>query len=565
LNTLYNGFVFDDGFQIIENKWIRDPAYITDIFTTSAWGFKAGSDSNYYRPLMHIFFMVDYMLFGLKPWGFHLTNVIVHALNSILVFLIALFFLNHQKKISFEIPRALLAFATALIFAVHPVHSEVVAWISAIPEASFTFFFLIGLYTYMLFSAEEAEESGKRRRWLYIISLLAFLVSLFCKETALTLIGIVVAFDLSKNLKLRDLRIKRYIPYAAIIVGYMLLRVSVFSGLVHSAQHTYLTSGQYILNIFPLVKSYIWLILWPASLNAFTLFKPVLSLGEAKFLISLITVLPFTLLFILRYKNRTIFFSIIWAIFTLSPALYIPAVGATKATVFHDRYLYLSSAGFIMCFVFLLAWVITKLSPKRASLIFSIIIIVFSIILSAATIKRNRVWKDNYSLWSDTARMTTGSEIVYINLGSAADEKGLRVEALDAYKSALELNPKSAITHNNIGFLYFQVGEIEKSIESYKRASELATNVDHIARINENLGDAFMKRGNTAGATDAYIASIEASIDGTSADLYNKLGIAYGKQGQFDKAANSFKAALKINASHMGAAKNLEMINNLKR
>ncbi|MEE9542330.1 MAG: tetratricopeptide repeat protein [Thermodesulfobacteriota bacterium] len=566
-NTLYNGFVFDDGFQIIDNKWIRDPSYIPDIFTTSAWGFKTGSTSNYYRPLMHISFMIDYAIFGLVPWGFHLTNILVHALNSTLVYMIAMLFylgpgISYEKETKEEtgIKAAYLAFASALIFAVHPVHTEVVAWISAIPEASFTFFFLVSLYTYMLYSL---NKEGRKNFVLLIVSLAAFIVSLLCKETALTLIGVIAIFDLSINRSFRGLKIKRYLPYIVVIIGYMALRVSVFSGLVHSAQHTYLTSFQYLLNVFPLIADYVWLILWPVNLNAFALFKPVLSIGEPRLLISLVVILALLALFISAWKKKLVFFGLLWAIFTLAPALYIPAIGATKMSVFHDRYLYLPSAGFILVAVYLLARILKKLSPGKAVAIFTLLILIFTFALAARTIARNRVWRDNYTFWKVIAEKTTESEIVYINIGNAASERGLKNEALRAYLTAQELDPENAVTLNNIGFLYFQTERIEESIESYKMALKFAANIDYKAKINENLGDAFIKISMMDEAIESYRASIESSA--LNANLYNKLGIAYGNAGRFDEAAISFEKALKINPAHLGARTNLEKVEGLKR
>ena len=82
LNAIPNEFVYDDETQVLENQWIRDIKYISEIFLSDVWGFKeieGKIPSNYYRPLMHITYMIDYHIFGLKPWGFHLTNIIFHA------------------------------------------------------------------------------------------------------------------------------------------------------------------------------------------------------------------------------------------------------------------------------------------------------------------------------------------------------------------------------------------------------------------------------------------------------------------------------------------------------
>ena len=90
LNTLPNEFVYDDKAQVLENKWIKDIRYIPEIFFTNVWAFMDKEFlSNYYRPLMHMIYMIDYHIFGLKPWGFHLTNIIFHAGVTVLVFIIA--------------------------------------------------------------------------------------------------------------------------------------------------------------------------------------------------------------------------------------------------------------------------------------------------------------------------------------------------------------------------------------------------------------------------------------------------------------------------------------------
>src|SRR5512135_1179182 len=86
--TLYNGFVYDDGLQVVQNHWIRDTKYIPEIFSTSVWKF-LGMETNYYRPVFHLIYMVNYLVFGLKPWGFHLVNVLFHVSVSVLVFIIA--------------------------------------------------------------------------------------------------------------------------------------------------------------------------------------------------------------------------------------------------------------------------------------------------------------------------------------------------------------------------------------------------------------------------------------------------------------------------------------------
>jgi hypothetical protein len=160
-NTLVNDFVYDDRSQVLENRFILDFRYLPDIFTKSAWSFQSAPVvSNYYRPMMNVIYMPSYYIFGLTSWGFHLGNILFHAGNSILVLLLArrLFAdkparLQAEKLTSEQVcrPDAVLPltstflappFLAALLFAVHPIHTEAVAWVAAVPELSFTLFYL---------------------------------------------------------------------------------------------------------------------------------------------------------------------------------------------------------------------------------------------------------------------------------------------------------------------------------------------------------------------------------------------------------------------------------------
>jgi hypothetical protein len=101
LKTLPNEFVYDDRFQVLNNPWIKDIRYIPDIILSDVWAFEGeGPSSNYYRPLMHIIYMIDYHIFGLKPWGFHLTNILFHAGVSVLVFIIASIIINQSRDLN---------------------------------------------------------------------------------------------------------------------------------------------------------------------------------------------------------------------------------------------------------------------------------------------------------------------------------------------------------------------------------------------------------------------------------------------------------------------------------
>ncbi len=189
-NALWNGFVYDDGFLVLDNPWIKDVKFLPDIFLSEAWGFIQGEPNSYYRPMMHVIYSLDYSLFGLKPWGFHLVNIIFHAGSSVLVFLIARTLFSENKYPSRFISIPLMA---GVLFAVHPIHTEAVVWVSGVQDLSYAFFCLLSLYLYL--------RSDSRFNANYYLSVLAFFLGTLCKEPAITLPGLLIAYDLLLNKK----------------------------------------------------------------------------------------------------------------------------------------------------------------------------------------------------------------------------------------------------------------------------------------------------------------------------------------------------------------------------
>ena len=238
-NALLGDFVYDDTIQILENPWIKDITNIPAIFSKSVWSFKAGPViSNYYRPLMHIANMFSYYLFSLKPWGFHLVNVLFHCSVSVLVFLIIRRLLAGQNSSQLSIYHSPPLIA-ALLFASHPIHTEAVTWIAGLPDVAFAFFYLCALY---LYTRAEAVRSG----W-YLGSLLCFTVAAFFKEPALTLPVILFAYDslfCQGNRGVADYA-RRYIPYVGIGLGYLALRMHALGAFAPSKRHVILTTYQY--------------------------------------------------------------------------------------------------------------------------------------------------------------------------------------------------------------------------------------------------------------------------------------------------------------------------------
>lgn len=301
-NALSGGFVYDDEAQIVENPWIRDIRNIPTIFFSSVWSFKAGlNSSNYYRPLMHIVYMFNYHLFGLKPWGFHLVSILFHCVTSVLVFLIIQRLLAVQRA-SLSSVHLSPPFIAALLFASHPIHTEAVSWIAGLPDVAFTFFYLFSLYLYILFR----DGSGRS----YLFSILSFSVATLFKEPALTLPIILIAYDylLKKSDKAILAGIMTYMPYVVVSGFYLLLRYYSLRSFAPIEAYPDLSTYQFIINVFPLFGEYLKSLFWPFALNFWHTFHPISSLLEAKGIVSVIVSVIFFIVMITAYKKNKLFF-----------------------------------------------------------------------------------------------------------------------------------------------------------------------------------------------------------------------------------------------------------------
>lgn len=476
-NSLFNGFVYDDPMQVVENPWIRDARYLSDIFSKNAWSFKSQLVvSNYYRPFMHVINMFNYHLFGLNAWGFHLVNILIHSANSVLVFLIASrLFSEFPTKgqvltpaLTSPVPSAPSStftstflgppFLAALLFASHPIHTEAVAWIGGIPDLSFAFFFLLSFYFYI--------RSGRNFNLAYLFSAVSFSIATLCKEPALTLPLILAVYDYILNKErgcLSDF-FKRYIPFLVVGAGYFLVRFHALGGFAPDKRHADLSVYQYVINVFPLFIQYLEKLLFPVNLNAFYVFHPVSSILEMRGILCLTATAAFIVASLAVFKrSKAVFFSLLLIVIPLLPVLYIPGL---SVNIFTERYLYLPSAGFVMLSALFVARTRGNHPKWAASLAVGAVIVAG--LYTMGTVNRNAIWRDDYTLWADTARKSPDGALVHVNFGQALQMRGQRDEAIEQYQIALRLNPNDPITHFNLGLAFFLKGGMDMAIEQFQ-------------------------------------------------------------------------------------------------
>jgi hypothetical protein len=496
-NALFNGFVHDDVPQVVNNPWIRDIGYIPKIFTANVWDFMGGV-SNYYRPLMFMIYMLDYYLFGLEPWGFHLVNILLHSGVSVLVFLIIAKLLTQARPVG-NATYLLPAFAAAVLFAANPVHTEAVTWIAGLPELSFTLFFLLSFYFYL-----RAREGGRGN---YPLSVLFFFLSTLCKETALALPIILVAYDVAfrqKEASIRDF-FKRYAPYVLVAVIYFVLRTYALGGFSPLMRHRELTNYEYFINIFPLFSQYLLTLLLPFKLNAFHVFHPIQSIFAVKGIISLAATMAFAVMaFVAFKKNKALLFGSVLIAVPLLPVLYIPGLGENT---FAERYLYLPSIGFALMSALFITWAMQKPGGAKAMTAGCVLM---TVAYCAVTVNINAaVWKDNYTFWTVTVKKSPDSAVAHYNLGNNLISQFRIDEAIEQYQTAIRLKP-TADVYFNLGRAYDMKRWTEQAVEQYR----------HAVMLNPE-----------------------------EADPYTYLGVDYAMMGLIDKAIENLEIAIRLNPS----------------
>lgn len=471
-NIFSNGFVGDDAGMVVGNPSVRSFAAFTRSFANIPAVFERPSAGAYYRPVSYgLAFMAIYSIFGLKAWAFHLANVALHSANAVLVYMLGLLLIGRRR----------FALVAALLFAVHPVNTDAVDLASAISEPMYSFFFLACIVLF-------AEE---RMPWLQGA---LCLLSALSKEPGVMIPAVLISYDLCIGWRLSW---RKYVPFLPALAIYFLLRWNAFRVITFVSSRSSLNLWQLILNSFPLFAKYMGKLAFPAVLNAAYTFHPVTSLLEFKVAVSLlVTACVAGLMALFWKKNRRAFFCCILALAPLLPAFYV--LRLPFFTVFAERYLYLSTAGFAL----LVSMGLERLSllknalwKKAAPAVAATVAVLVITAGAAITVKRNPVWKNNETLWSDTVAKSPDNPVPYTYLGFVANDKGQAREAVYYCDKALRINP----TYDSLvclGIAYNMLGRSGIAKAAFSDAASLNPGA---AEPHYRLALLYLKKGDLAG------------------------------------------------------------------
>jgi tetratricopeptide (TPR) repeat protein len=472
--------------------------------------------------------MWDYHFWKLNPFGYHLTNVILQVLVSFLVFLFT--------RIILKDPR--IAFATALLFALNPLHTEAVTYISGRAEMLMGFFLLSSLILFI---------RGHR-----VFSLLAFICGLLSKELSVVFPLVILAYIFcyqGEEPKKEKSLLKSVIPFFAVALIYLILR----SGLLHFAtiRPPALVKYPLILRVlvFPeVILTYLKLFILPVGLHmSRTLFRPAsfLSIFLSCFLLGIMC-LFFARILKDYKKNRTAAFMLFWFLIFLLPQSGILPINAFIS----EHFIYLSSVSFFM----LVAYLLHKYL-RKGFFIFSVITL--ALFYGILTFSRNFDWGDPVIFYSKIIKYSPDSFQAHNNLGLQYEYRHNFEVAILEYKRALEIEPKLIEAHSNLANLYFKMGKYPQAQEE-NAIVEKNTPPNKAGELQNNIGCIYEVQGFPEKALEKYKLAL--SLDQRLNFAHFNIARIYALKPRLDLAVSEVMKSLPEIALSPNDNKNQEVI-----
>jgi len=521
--SLKNAFVWDDEFLIIDNPYIKSWDYVPKIFSTQLY---EGSEmhSNYYRPVQLLSFTLDYSIWGLHPYGYHLSSLLLHIVNIALVYAILITIASSST----------LAFLATLFFAISPVISSTTYYISARSDLLMALFFFLSF----LFFSKYVEHNKK---YMLALSLFMFIFSLLSKEMAFILPALLIL-----ELWRRRRRIKEsfniIVPYLIILLFYAGIRLLLNGGgdkiLDNLSYPASIPLWRRILTDFIIIPEYLKLLVYPYGLHMERFIEAARGILQKEVIIS-ICVIVLLLFAIIRMSRRyrLVLFGAAWFLLSLLPVLNIFPV----SVFFGEGWLYVPSVGFFLILGIILRHFIVSRARKVAiGAIVALLVIYYSLF----TVFHGKVWKDSISLLDNVLKYEQDSPFIHLtynNIGKAYF--GIRdyERSIEHLEKSILLRPDYAGAYNNLAIAFMETGKYVKAIVYFKKAITL--NRDYITAYC-NLSQAYNRIGLRDRAVAFSMAAIER--DPRAYMAYCNLGYIFSQEGDLDKAKAFFTKARDI-------------------
>jgi protein O-mannosyl-transferase len=534
-----NGFVdLDDGSYIKNNPNVNEGITAQSF----VWAFTRFHSGNWH-PLTWLSHMLDCEIYGLNPFGHHITSIIIHIVNSVLLLLVL------RKMTGALWPSAFIAG----VFALHPLHVESVAWAAERKDVLSGLFWMLTILAYAYY----AEKPDFKR---YIIVLLAFVMGLLSKPMMVTLPFALLLLDywplnrLNKPnhaLNLKHL-IKEKIPFFALSVISSAITIAAQQSGGAIATLDNLSLSYRIANMFASYTRYIGKTLWPDGL---AVIYPHFYKDFPKDLL-VTSILLFVLLttfciYAGRHK-RYILTGWLWFLGTLVPVIGLVQVGSQAIA---DRYMYIPIVGLLI----IITWSIKEFAGENrgrqtATAILALIVLCISLILTRT---QAGYWKDNLTLFGHAVNVTDNNPFAETNYGHALYKAGYTSEGLMHLYNTIHINPEFFMARDTLGNLLMEEDKTNEAIECFEES------IRHDSKSKSsyiNLGAALSKQGNQAEAIKCINKALE--LDPQYEDARTKIGTALLLSGKPKEAIAEFNEGFKTSTDRMEVYVNLAIAYN---
>lgn len=492
------------------------------------WAFSSVSSN--WHPLTVISHGLGYAAWGLNPFGHHLVNVILHSINTFLVALLAYKLIRIRLEDGQHAVFA--ALITALLFGIHPVHVESVAWISERKDVLGTLFFLLSISSYLSYAA--GRRSG------YVFSVCFLILSLLSKPMAVSMPFVLLILDYYPLQRVRSLGLGRIIAEKApfIVPGILVSLLTIWAQSKVGAFQMFEATPLSVRSLVA-VRAYIFYLykmVLPIDLAPYYPYPSGVSILSFEYLgyVFLFSAISIVCALSLR---KTGLFAAAWLYYavTLFPMIGIIQVGGQAAA---DRYTYLPGLA-----PFLLTGLgAGYLLKGRLRLITGALTVFVMALLIVLTVRQISVWEDSVRFWSyELGLYGDKLPIAYVNRGIAHEDSGSLDEALKDYSRAIELRPQRSDTYINRGLVYGKKGERLRAIEDFTRAIELNPS-DALAYNNRGL--AYRQTGDFAQALKDFEAALK--INPGLGAVYHNMSIVYSEAGEFEAAFEADRKASEL-------------------
>jgi len=547
--SLKNGFTnWDDDTYVVQNELIKN------LSTENTGNFFTEPVSSNFHPLTMFSLALDYRFFELDAFYYHLHNLLLHLLNVCLVFFF-IYFLSKQHIGA--------AFFVALIFGIHPMHVESVAWVSERKDLLYTFFFLIGLIIYV-------KNINTLKLGNYVLILLVFILSVFSKSAAVIFPVVLLLLDyyLKGKIRLKDITIKIPFFLISLVIGILAVEtqeraLSSFGQIAFIERFQMASYGFF---------AYIVKFFFPLTLNNLYIFPQTTPSWYFLLLAGAVIIVVFSVIRFIRHPSSPVLFSFFFYFITVVLVLQVIAVG--MATI-AERYTYVPYIGIAYGVFYLLTGLTNRIKKNLVlkKLVYAgvaIIILAFSVTAH----NRTKVWKDGRTLWTDAIKKDRDNYHAHLTLGYYYYNQDQYKLAINQFNNTLRLKPenKSALYRRqrcyvelkelnkalndlnklrtlyeddysyDIGVVLFKQGKYAEALKEF-RATEKAGEVK-TAKLDLNIGLSLLNTGQL----DESITYLNSSLekDSASYEAWFSRGVAHYQAGSFRQAKNDLAQSINL-------------------